>query len=166
MKADPNCVRPFSSQAPPFLSFLSNRAAHLSERTTYIPKKPPWLRNPSCFCIPFHSQPWTWENTEDLVERHATVKHLQRLNGTSLQPKCSQYSLAHLIKALSLKAVGSLSTPTAFLECSPNRILTPTILQTLPTPRTFHRMHYEVYGPALLHKRWFIPCQQFCRKRG
>lgn len=78
---------------------------------------PHFILNPGC------------GKTQKTVYWHATLKHLQRLNDTSLQPKCSQYSLAHLIKALSSKAGGSLSTPTAFLECSPNHIPTPQVLR-------------------------------------
>lgn len=41
----------------------------------------------------------------------------------------------------------------------------PVVFQTLPTPHTFHRMIYEVYGPLLLCKHWLTLCQQFSRCR-
>lgn len=125
-------------------------------------KNQPWLKNPYCFCISCPSQPWTWANTEDLLQWHATGKHLQRLNGPRLQPEHSRYISAHLMEAVSTKAVGSLSTPTAFLEHCPNHIPHPYKSSDCPPHLLPTECSMRGTGPPLLRKCRFTLCQQFC----
>lgn len=103
-------------------------------------KNQPWLNNPCCFCAPFHSQPWMWENTEDsLLACYLKACAKAKLYQPPTQVFSIQFSSSDQSSFLkgwrkpehSHCLFGVLSQP------HPH----PTSFQTLPTPRTFHKMN-------------------------